>query len=181
MYGFVMRSSNDFKMPSTFLFLYKTLVRSQLEYAVPIWSPYYDKYKNYIEMVQKKFLRSMHYRFHRTRSHYRDLLTQYNILNLESRRTFLMVMTLYGICNNKFDCADLTNNLCYVVPRTIMRREVRVPRLFHTEKCRTNAGERAPLRRLVVTYNSLFTDIDIFALSQLTFRKKVLASLTGTP
>ena len=48
-----------------------------------------------------------------------------------------MVMTLHGICNNKFDCTDLTNNLCYVVPRTVLRREVRAPVCFKL----INAGQ----------------------------------------
>ncbi|KAF9814494.1 hypothetical protein SFRURICE_000221, partial [Spodoptera frugiperda] len=75
---------------------------------------------------------------------------------------------------------DLTNQLCYVVPRTVCRREVRLPRLFHTGTSRTNAGIRAPLRRLVDTYNSHFMDIDIFALSNMQFKGQVVKSLTET-
>lgn len=46
MYGFVMRAAVDFKRPSTYLHLYKTIIRPQLEYAVPIWNPYFKKYIN---------------------------------------------------------------------------------------------------------------------------------------
>lgn len=171
MFGFVLRSSNDFKRPSTFLLLYKTLVRSQLEYAVPIWSPIFDVYKNKIEMVQKKFLRATHYRTAHSKLPYKQLLKRYKLQSLESRRSLLMTMMLHGLCNNKFDCPEITNNICYIVPRTVMRREARVPQLFHTARCRTHAGARAPLRRLVDTYNSHFITLDIFALPNFKFKR----------
>ncbi|XP_050557010.1 uncharacterized protein LOC126911893 [Spodoptera frugiperda] len=181
MYGFVMRSCRDFRKPSTYLFLFKTLIRSQLEYAVPIWCPFYEKYKNAIEMVQKRFLRATHYKCFRNKISYTDLLKYYKILSLDSRRSLLMVMMLYGICNNKFNCIELSNELCYVVPRIIVQREVRVPQLFYTARCRTNAGVRAPLRQLVATYNSHFIDLDIFALSQSNFRKMACQLLADRP
>ena len=40
MYGCDMRSSTEFKRISTYLYLYKTLIRSQLEYTVLIWKKY---------------------------------------------------------------------------------------------------------------------------------------------
>ncbi|KAF9801953.1 hypothetical protein SFRURICE_016203 [Spodoptera frugiperda] len=127
-----------------------------------------------------KFLRSVNYKCNKPRATYEQLLKQFNMISLESRRLLLEVMTLHGLCNNKFDCTSLTNQLCYVVPRTVCRREVRLPRLFHTGTSRTNAGIRAPLRRLVDTYNSHFMDIDIFALSNMQFKRQVVKSLTET-
>lgn len=177
MYGFVMRSSNDFKRPNTYITLYKTLIRSQLEYAVPIWCPFYNTYVQKLEMIQKKFLRSMQYKCHLSKLSYIPLLKQYKLISLESRRTLLMVSMLHGLCNNKFDCTDLTNQLCYIVPRTARRREARAPQLFHTVRCRTNAGARAPLRRLFETYNTHFEDLDIFSLSQTKFKSMAIKML----
>ena len=75
---------------------------------------------------------------------------------------------------------EISNRLCYVVPRTVNRRKVRAPRLFYTEKCRNNAGERAPLGRLLETYNSHFIDLDIFAHNQSKFRKMAIELLAST-
>ena len=71
----------------------------------------------------------------------------------------------------------IINRLCYIVPRTVLQREARVPRLFHTLKCRTNAGARAPLRRLLETYNTHFSDLDIFLLSQAKFKRMAIQLL----
>lgn len=176
-YGMVVRSTRDFVRPSTFLLLYKILIRSQLEYAVAIWNPFYVKYSERLETIQKKFLRTVNFKCKKSKLPYEHLLKRYNILSLESRRLLLVAMMLHSICNNKFDCMDITNKLCYIVPRTIHRRAVRVPRLFHTEKCRTNAGVRAPLRRLLETYNAHFIDLDIFALSNKKFKRMAIDTL----
>ncbi|KAJ8732320.1 hypothetical protein PYW08_015050 [Mythimna loreyi] len=128
-------------------------------------------------MVQKKFLRTMHYKCTKSRIPYIQLLKYYKLQSLESRRILLMVMMLHGLCNNRFDCTDITNSISYIVPRTAMRRGARVPRLFHTAMCRTHAGARAPLRRIVDTYNTHFVDLDIFALSHLMFKRMAIESL----
>lgn len=65
---------------------------------------------------------------------------------------------------------DITNKLCFITPRTVLRRGVRMPHLFHTDMCKTNAGTRVPLRRLVEIYNTHFMDIDIFSLSHQKFK-----------
>ena len=53
-----MRSLTEFMKPSTYLYLYRSPVRSQLEYAVPVWNPYYNKYTDFIESIQRNFLKT---------------------------------------------------------------------------------------------------------------------------
>lgn len=93
MQGFIMRSTHDFKRTSSYLCLYKSLVR--LEYAVSIWNPYEEN-------VQRRFLRAMHFRCHRKYLPYDQLLSRYKLLTLSSRRKQLEAMTLYNNVNSKF-------------------------------------------------------------------------------
>lgn len=179
MYGFVMRSSREFKNKSSYLLLYKTLVRSQVEYAVSVWHPLYKKYSESLETVQRKFLRSMHYRCHRTNLSYSKLLNLYNILSLESRRISLITTFLYNICNNKFDCTVLCNKLCYIVPKSCQMRKVCKRKVFYTRKCNNNAGIRAPLRRAVDIYNTYFVNLDIFSTNLSKFKREIFTIMKG--
>lgn len=172
--GFVMRSSKEFRHSKTFTTLYKSLIRPQLEYAVVVWDPYYDKYKQQIERVQRKFLRAVHFRCHRQKLSYSELLKTYNMSTLESRRLLLQGIILHGLCNNTLDCIELTGKLCYNVPRLTHLRDSRARCVFATLKCRTNAGKRSPMRRLVDNYNKYFSSIDIFQLSTPIFKKSII-------
>lgn len=165
MYGLVMRSTTDFSRPETLIHLYKSIIRPQLEYAVPIWNPIYKKYSDAIESVQRKYLRSVHFRVHRNRNHlsYTELLDEYGLIPLDSRRLILEAVTLYRLCHSHFDCTDLSNKLYYVVPRTVVRREARAYRMFATSLRHTNAGRRAPLCRIADSYNKHFEHIDMFS------------------
>lgn len=177
MFGFVMRSCKEFHRPATYLHLYKSLIRPQLEYAVPIWNPYYKKYIELIEIIQRKILRSLHYRcFHRKMSS-QILIKNYNLLTLQSRRSLLEELTLFKICRNEFDCPDLVNGLSYLVPRTVHGREVRTRHLFATYHCRTNSGMRSPVRRMVDEYNKRFSSIDILYLNKNRFRNDIFSIL----
>lgn len=177
MYGFVMRSATEFKSASTFLHLYKSLIRSQLEYATPIWNPFFKKYKDSIEMVQKRFLRSVQYKIFKNKIHYTDLLKKFNVLDLQSRRTYLDISLLFDICHHRYDCINLTNMLSYKIPFRTIHRSGRHHRLFATTSCRTIAGERSPLVRMVIEYNSNFHEIDIITLSSGVFRTQVRSTL----
>lgn len=176
MYGFVMRVCSNFKRPSSYISLYMSLVRSQLEYASIIWNPFYEKYSNQIETVQRKFLRSVNYRCFRSKCSYNNLLSKFSLPTLKTRRLLLDEMFLYKLCHNQFDCIPLTNKISYRIPSRSHRIRAAYPHcLFMTAPCKTNAGERAPLQRITTTYNTFLHSLDIFALSPALFRANALA------
>ncbi|CAH1381412.1 unnamed protein product, partial [Tenebrio molitor] len=59
--GFVIRNGKLFDNPQTLLCLYKTYVRSTLEYASIVWSPCYKVHIWSLEKVQRRFAKSFMY------------------------------------------------------------------------------------------------------------------------
>lgn len=175
MYGFVMRSTKDFKKPSTLIYLYTSLIRPQLEYALQIWNPIYNKYVDQIENVQRRYLRSLHYKFSHSYLSYSELLDKYKLMSLASRRKLLSTMSLYNICNSNINCPQLLSNIDFLVPNRVSLRNTRTPRLFKLKKCRTTAGKRAPLYQMTQTYNAEFYNTDIFGLTIGAYKKRIKA------
>ncbi len=64
---------------------YKTLVRPQLEYASPVWSPYTTKETRQVEKVQRRAARIVTNR-HRNQSNVTDMLSQLEWETPEQRR-----------------------------------------------------------------------------------------------
>ena len=128
--------------------------------------------------LQRKFLRRINYKCSRSRLSYDNLLKKYNLLSLESRRLQLQSIVLYDICHGKYDCIALNNQLYYGVPfRIVSRRE---HKLFATKHCRTNAGRRSPMYRIVQSFNTYFNKIDITAVSLSEFRRCLMRHLLNS-
>lgn len=177
MLGFVLRSTKPFQSATTYIILYQALVRSHLEYASVIWNPFYTIYSTRLEIIQKKFLRSLNYRMKRPYISYIDLLPLYNLLALTDRRIFLDASNLYKICNNGFNCPELLLLVAFHVPS----RKTRTRRLFSLPLCRTNSGKRAPLYRVCDVYDKLLSEIDLFGSTLPRFKKEISNMLRNAP
>ena len=178
MLGFVLRTAKAFKLPETYLTLYSALVRSQLEYAVVVWSPLYATYDNRIESIQKRFFNTMQHRIGCPRLPYRALIDHYNYCTLDHRRVLLEMSVLHNICLSHYDCPDLLKQINFRAPSFVTRT---CP-LFCIPNARTNAGVRAPIRRICDIYNRHMLSLDIFASSCLQFKagaRNVLGGLSG--
>lgn len=70
MLGFVIRSTRDFKTINSIIYLYKTLVRSKLEYCIQVWDPGADFLSQRIETIQNKFIRYIYYKKYKTAINY---------------------------------------------------------------------------------------------------------------
>lgn len=175
MMGFVLRTAKPFKRKESYLLLYKTLVRPYLEYGSVIWNPLYNKYIKKLELIQKKFLRALHFRLTRSRKSYKDLLIEYNITSLSDRRIITDALTLYNIFHNNINCPELLHQIKIRVPNRTTRNKNKST--FSIPNCSTNSGVRAPLRRICKTYNESLLDADIFGDSKKSFRKNILSIL----
>lgn len=162
--GMVKRTCKDFKSPASILTLYKALIRSVLEYASPIWNPYYNIHINRIERVQRSFTRFLAYKDPNCpyRADYHTRLLHFNLSSLEMRRKICDLKTLHKILHGQVCCSNVVQRININVPRSIPRHPNY--KIFFPSCTGTNVGKYAPLNRLMGTYNELLLrgDIDIF-------------------
>ena len=83
--GFISRTIKHFKNSNCLKILFKSLIRSKLEYCIIIWSPYVLHQIDHIERIQNKFLKMLSYKF--SSSH--DTFTSFMITILLLEQWFL--------------------------------------------------------------------------------------------
>ena len=89
-----------FKTSKIMIPLYKSLVRSVIEYANTVWNPYHKKYINLIESIQRNFTRIIR----GTRSMgYEKRLKYLKLPSLEYRRLRGDLIECYKIIHHKYD------------------------------------------------------------------------------
>lgn len=169
MLGFVLRAAKPLRKSSSYLLLYNYLVRPYLEYASQVWNPHYTIYKNAIEAVQKRFLRALHYRMAHAPLSYGKLLERYKLKSLTSRRNAQDAIALFNICRGHYNCPELLEHIGFRAPTY----RTRTASLFAVPAASSNAGVRAPLRRMCQMYNNDLVSVDIFNNSRANFKLKV--------
>lgn len=171
--GFVYRNCRELSV-DVLRCLYISLVRSKLEYASVVWSPYYQTYIDIIERVQNRFLRIMAYKLGIDFNNYHraDVLQQISLVSLRKRRQMMDACFVFKVLHGQIKDANILAKIGFNVPcRALRRRE-----LFHVEFHRVNYGINSPINRTLHFLNEI-NDIDIFNLSLDSFKVQLLNAI----
>lgn len=161
--GFITRTCKLFQNPKTFVTLYQSLVRSKLEFASIVWSPFTALYTDIIERVQKRFLRSLYFKVHGVyifpiwSIRYDELLSIFNFDRLDVRRKVASLCFLRGVMSGSVDDAELLACVPWYVPR----RGGRVSRLVYIDFARTVGHATSPLLSAFKLLNTVANNIDL--------------------
>lgn len=159
--GFIIRSCGAFD-PECLRLLYVSCVRPTLEYASVVWSPFYTKYIDSLETVQRKFLKYLAYRadgVYPERGTSNQLLRErFCMESLESRRCTASVVTLYKVMSGTIDSPELLECVKIMAPGTAARRH----RIFSLPRARTNLMLKSPIYVMLKLGNCVHEAGDIF-------------------
>lgn len=170
MLGLVLRMSGDFNDLDCVVTLFKSYVRSTLEYGSSIWCPYYEVHKRRIESLQNRFLRYLRFRlqqrgFQVDSTYVRNL---FRLNTLEDRRQYLDMCFIFKVINNIIISPNILNCIDFYVPARNLRRS---PLLF-SRISNTRHAQNMPLRRMV-SYVNDYPDIDFVGVSLQRFKSKL--------
>lgn len=168
MLGFIFRSCKYFSNISSLLTLYKTYVRSHLEYCSSIWNPMYGKFCDKIEKVQRRFTRMIFFKFNLGKVKYHERLRHLKLHSLETRRLQRDEIVLYKIIHNEID-VQLHEFIYY---RQINRFTKNVD-VFYVPNWSTNVEINSPLLRLQRHHDMYFNVYDVLDLPMSLFKFKV--------
>lgn len=163
--GFILRISKPFNKLNTLKILYYSFVRSYADFCSVVWSPCYKVHINRIEKLQKKFIKSLNYRYNITNESYTASLKRYRLMSLHNRRKMFDLVFLYKILNNLIDCAPLLGGIPFVSRVRLPLRPSRSKPLFVPPRFHKNYTRNSFVCRSTNVYNKEFTDIDIFNVS----------------
>lgn len=162
MYGFVVRTSREFKDVSTLKTLYFAFVRSKLEYASTVWNPNYQVHIDRLESVQRRFLKLLSFKIDGSYPPigipHQELLERHSITSLTRRRDCSSVIFIFKLLNNIIDCPYFLERLQFHVPRLLSRAHY----YFYLSAPRTNVLKYSPFYIMCNNCNLLHSQIDIF-------------------
>ena len=175
MLGFIYRSTKCFKDNFVLLALYKSYVRSRLEYCSSIWSPSQQYLINKIERVQKRLIRWMCYRdgIDYDNHGYLELCQNYHLQTLEMRRNVTDLCNLNKVLSNSLNSSYIVSQVLIYVPYRTCR--ARQNRLFSADS-RVNIRKNSFIPRVLSFANS-HCDIDIFERNNHVFKRNAISAL----
>ncbi|CRK86560.1 CLUMA_CG000247, isoform A [Clunio marinus] len=155
MLGFIIRNGKYFKDANTFITLYNSLVRSNIEYASVIWNPYNTQLQtNKLESIQHKFLRFLAFKCLNKKDdslNYSEIEKRFKMDNLELRRKIADVKFTTKSFNNIMDSQSYLHHFKFSPLNSITRKND----VFKTTGSKTDVGKFSLFNRLMNTFNKL--------------------------
>lgn len=169
--GLLVRASKDFKSPNTIILLYKTIVRPILEYASVVWNPYQLGHIDALEKIQTRLIRHVGVRigYNYLEVPVRDLLENFNLLPLNTRRKLTDLLLLHKIINGDVDCPEILEQVQFRVPTNTRSRDIFVRRASPS-----TYSYHSVIPRLLREGNEVPSEIDFFGTKPLNFKKALL-------
>ena len=131
--------------------LFVSLVRSNLEYCIPVWGGLSKENSRKIEKVQRAATR---YILDFPDLNYKERLCQLNLLPLSYRRELSDLNFFFKCINNIYDL-PISDYVKFTRDGIVNTRNNSDPVLLCTPKCRTVAFSKTYFNRIVYTWNSL--------------------------
>lgn len=158
MLGFIRRCTVDFNDMVALKWLYCALVRSHLEYASCVWSPYYNVHRHALERVQHKFLKHAAYRMNLGDYGDGELLSVLGMAPILTRHKRRDLLTFYNIINSRASASVLLSRIGLHVPPRVTRSA----QSFSLPTHRTNYGYNTFISRASRLANE-FNQLDFFS------------------
>jgi len=156
MLGFLKRNCKHFNSLDTLKIIYFSYVRSQLEFASVVWSPYFIGHIKRIEAIQKSFTRYALIKIGFCSFENRpDYLTRCRLLGIQTlavRRHISEILFIHHILSKKINSSYL---LDLVRPREPISYNLRNRHNIHESTHRTLYGQYEPITRCIREYNSV--------------------------
>ena len=148
----IIRRSFQFLSPQNCIPLYKSLVRSHLDYASSVWSPLYkQKHIDALENVQRRATRQLPTL---TKLSYEEQLIQHNLPTLAYRRIRGDMIEVYKIMNKIYD-----QNVTTILKTRLESADRTSPRghkyQLYIERVNKNIRKQTFSIRILNTWNSL--------------------------
>lgn len=170
--GFVHRNASNFTDIYALKALFCTLVRSILEYAAPVWSPFQLTQVLRIERIQKKFLRfalrHLPWRDPDNLPHYPERCQLIDLEVLSARRIKLQRLFIFDLINSNINCPSLLEQL----PLNVPPRRFRSSALLAVPLHRTIHGQNTALDSCLRAFNDVSEHFD-FNVSKDMFKNRI--------
>lgn len=173
MLGFVKRICRDFRNIDALKSVYFAHVRSYLEYASVVWSPYYQDHSDRIESIQKKFLMyALRHTVRRDANHrlppYISRCKSIGMETLFRRRLNLSAMFVFDVLRERINSPSLSLKIRLNEPE----RSLRSVDYLLLDRHRTNYGLFEPITNVSRTFN-MFSHLYDLLVTRNQFRSRV--------